>query len=92
MLYLFEKNSLIYLKPNINNQNLKGNQNLDGEPLEILRDCIEFLNNYILKPEKEDSKLKEICKLFCLGYIKVFCYNFIKMFNAKNLTLKNQGK
>ena len=83
LLYLFEKNSLIYLKPNFNNQNVKSNQNIESAPLEILKDCIEFLNNYILKPGKEDSKLKEICKLFCLGYIKTYCYTFIKMLSAK---------
>ena len=86
LLYLFEKNSLIYLKPILNNQNI------DGEPLEFLKDCIEFLNNYILKPEKEDSKLKEICKLFCLGYIKTYCYTFIKMLNAKKPNCKEPLK
>ena len=86
LLYLFEKNSLIYLKPILNNQNI------DGEPLEILKDCFEFLNNYILKPEKEDSKLKEICKLFCLGYIKTYCYTFIKMLSAKKPNCKEPLK
>jgi hypothetical protein len=35
LLYLFEKNSLIYLKPNLNNQNVKANQNIESTSLEI---------------------------------------------------------
>ena len=52
LLYLFEKNSLIYLKPNLNNQNVKANQNIESTSLEILKDCFAFLNYYILNPEK----------------------------------------
>ena len=92
LLYLFEKNSLIYLKQNLNNQNVKANQNIESTPLEILKDCIAFLNYYILKPGKEDSKLKEICKLFCLGYIKTYCYNFIKMLSVKKPNCKDPKK
>lgn len=53
--------------------------------MEIFKGCIEFLNYYISKPDKVASKLKEIGKLFCLGYIKVYLNNFIKILeNDKN--------
>jgi len=72
LLYFFEKNSLIYLK---------ANENIEDEPLEILKKCVEFLYYYIFKKEKVALKLKEICKLFCLGYIKTYIYTFINKFN-----------
>ena len=69
LLYLFEKNSLIYLKSN--------KKSLDKEPMEIFKDCNKFLENKD-KSEKYYDKLKNIAKLFCLGFIKAFCYTFIK--------------
>ena len=69
LLYLFEKNSLIYLKTN--------KKSLDKEPMEIFKDCNKFLENKD-KSEKYYDKLKNIAKLFCLGFIKAFCYTFIK--------------
>ena len=72
LLYFFEKNSLIYLK---------ANKNIEDEPLEILKECVNFLYYYIFKKEIIASKLKEICKLFCLGYIKTYSYSFINKFN-----------
>ena len=70
-MYFFEKNILIYLKN-------KKAENLEDEPLKILKECINFLNYYIAKPDKIASKLKEIGKLYSLGYIRVFAYTFIK--------------
>ena len=89
LLYFFEKNSLNYLTVNSNKKNKeKKNEekiNEEDEPLEILKGCIEFLNYYISKPDKVASKLKEIGKLFCLGYIKAYINNFFKMIdNDKN--------
>ena len=78
LLYLFEKNSLIYY-----NYILKNKKNLDDEPLKIFQECIEYLNLYIDNSKKIEAKLKELCKLFCLGYIKSFCFTFTKMFNDK---------
>ena len=84
LLYFFEKNSLNYLKISSNKKN-KEKKNEEDEPLEILEGCIEFLNYYISKPDKVASKLKEIGKLFCLGYIKAYISNFIKILdNDKN--------
>jgi len=78
LLYFFEKNSLNYLKVNLNKKD-KDKKNEEDESLEIFKGCIEFLNYYISKPDKVASKLKEIGKLFCLGYIKAYLNNFIKM-------------
>ena len=86
LLYFFEKNSLNYLKFNLNKKDKdKDKKNEEDESLEIFKGCIEFLNYYISKPDKVASKLKEIGKLFCLGYIKVYLNNFIKILeNDKN--------
>ena len=89
-LYLFENKSLNYYNYIFEN-NLKI-INLEDKPLEILKDCIEFLEYYINKPKMLANKLKEICKLFCLGYIKAFCYTFIKMFNDNNPKWKDPKK
>ena len=89
LLYFFEKNSLIYLNYILNDKEVKLNLEDDEVkdkkdkiikgPLQIFKDCIQFLQYYISKPEKFESKSKEICKLFCLGYIRVYCFTFINM-------------
>ena len=84
LLYLFEKNSLNYFKNILNNSKVK--VNLDDEPFKILKDCIEFLEHYIMNinnPNKIKSKAKDFCKLFCLGFIKTFCYTMFKNDNPK---------
>ena len=93
LLYFFEKNSINYLgniinskKENIIEVNGKKKKEviiikLENEPLNILKDCYEFLKLYIYSPNKLDAKfLKEICKIFCLAYIKVYINTFIKSF------------
>ena len=90
LLYFFEKNSLIYLKNVLNSKKVQ--INIEDEPLEILKECIQFLDNYILKQKFLDKKLKECSKLFCLGYIKVYVYMFIKMFNDEKPKCKNTKK
>jgi hypothetical protein len=57
---------------------------LENAPLTILKDCIELLNFYVNEPNKLENKLKEIGKLFCLGYIKSYIYTFIKSFEDEN--------
>ena len=72
LLYLFEKNSLNYLKKRVY---------LDEEPFKILKDCIDYLEQYYNNTKNPDNikiKSKDFCKLFCLGYIKTYCYT---MFN-----------
>ena len=80
LLYLFEKNSLIYydiLK------NKKKPMLLEEEPFTIFKENVKYLVDYMNQKLKKDDKNKEFCKIFCLGYVKTFCYVFIKMFNAK---------
>jgi hypothetical protein len=50
--------------------------------LDILKDCTKFLNDFIEHPKEiEKKKIKNISKLFCIGYIKAFCSTFVKMFD-----------
>ena len=101
LLYFFEKNSLNYLnniigtKKEIVKENKKKESiiiNLEDEPLDILKDCIELLNFYIFEPKKLKSELKEIGKLYCLGYIKSFMYTFIKGFDDDKYKSKEPNK
>ena len=86
IIYLYEKNALIYFQNILNNKKEKEKIYFDGEPLDILKDCIEYLCNYLNKTEKKKSlqKMKEQTKLFCLSYIKTYSNQFIKMFKDKN--------
>ena len=65
---------------------------MENEPLDILKDCIEVLSFYIFEPKTLESKLKEIDKLYCLGYIKSFMYTFIKGFNDDKYKSKAPNK
>ena len=87
--YMFEKNSLVFLN---NAFEKEENINIEDEPLLILMECIKFLENYISKPEDMENKLKDLCKLFCLSYIKIYCYIFINMFNNPKPKYKNPKK
>jgi len=90
LLYFFEKNSLNYLKNNLKNKNEE--VYLEDEPLEILKICIKFLENYINESENIASKLKQLCKLSCFGYIKTYCYSFIETFNDVKPKFKDPKK
>ena len=98
LLYLFEKNSLIYIQNILKNKNEKEKEKnkiyLDDEPLDILKECIESLENYLNNKEKKKSaaKNKEISKLFCLSYIKIFITIFIKIFKDENTKWKDPAK
>jgi hypothetical protein len=83
LLYFFENSSLNYLR---SKKEIKGSNNeikkvpldLEEEPFTILKDCYQFLNDYISNPEKFNSQKKEICKLYCIGYIKTYIFKFAK--------------
>ena len=90
LLYFFEKNALNYLENIINHK--KETIKLEDEPLDILKECYDVLNIYIFEPKKLYSKLKEIGKLFCLGYIKSYIHTFIKTFENKEHKLYNPQK
>ena len=88
LLYLFEKNILIYL----NNILYDKKSAMETEPLEILKQCIKFLETYIFKQKKDPSLLNKTTKLFCLGYIKVYLYTFICKFNENSFLFRNIKK
>ena len=100
LLYFFEKNSLNYLNNIINSKKeiKKDNKKqtvlikLEDEPLDILKECYKVLDYYIFEPKKLDKKLKEICILFCLGYIKTYIHTFIKTFEDKETKFKESKK
>ena len=101
LLYFFEKNALNYMENIINSRKEIINDKkkketkiikLEDEPLDILRDCCEFCNIYIFEPKKIASKLKEIGKLFCLGYIKIYFYTFIKTFEDEHPKFNDHKK
>ena len=80
LLLFFEKNSIIYLNNALYDK--KEPILLEKEPLDILKDCTKFLNDFIEHPKEiEKKKIKNISKLFCIGYIKAFCSTFVKMFD-----------
>ena len=87
LLYLFEKNSLIYLNNTLYDK-VKP-ELLDGVPLIIFKEHIKFLEDYTYAPKKLEGKLKHICKLYCLGYIKLFLYTFIRMFEETPPKIKD---
>jgi len=100
LLYFFEKNALNYLdnilnsKKEIINDKIKETViiKLEDEPLDILKDCYEVLNFYIFEPKKLDSKLKEIGKLYCLGYIKSYIHTFVKTFEDEKPKFNDPNK
>ena len=65
---------------------------LEDEPLDILKDCYEVLNFYNFEPKKLDSKLKEIGKLYCLGYIKSYIHTFVKTFEDEKPKFNDPNK
>ena len=97
LLFFFEKNSLNYLNNIINSKKeiKKDNKKqtviikLENEPLDILKDCYKILQYYIFEPKKLESKLKEICILFCLGYTKTYIHTFIKAYEDKDSKFEN---
>ena len=92
LLYFFEKNSIIYLKNALYNQ--EETKLLEKEPLEIFIDCVNLLDDFINNPKKLEEKdsINYITKLYSLGYIKVYCFTFIKMFDEPEPKFKEPEK
>ena len=97
LLYYFEKNSFMYFDNIFNGEekiylnseeNIKEDKKIIG-PLKLFSDCINYLNDYINKKYKEN---KNICKLFCIGYIKAYCYTFIHLSDSGSPYLKEKIK
>jgi len=80
LLYFFEKNSFIYLK----NVLYHGKELLEKQPMDIFKECIDFLEIIKKRNNKYEKKNIYITRLFCLGYIKAYSFAFIKMFDADN--------
>ena len=93
LLCFFEKNSLIYFN-NIyyDSKETKDTYLMEKEPMDIFKDCINFLQDLRDRNNKYDRKNKYVTKLFCLGYIKIFCHIFIKMFGDDDVKFKEPEK
>ena len=91
LLYFFEKNSQVYLN-NVFNDKTKNT--LDQDPLIFFNSTSEFLFHFLYEPKLIESKNNiNLCKLFCIGYIKIFCYTFITMINNnKKEKIKDTSK
>ena len=100
LLYFFEKNSLNYLNNIINSKKeiKKDNKKksivikLENKTKNIITENYKILEYYIFEPKKLDSKSKDLCVLFCLGYIKTYIHTFIKTFEDKEPRFKNSKK
>ena len=92
LLYLFEKNSFIYLRSVLYDESEP--LLLEAGPMEILKKCCNSLQDFIEEDKKDenDKNNKFITKLFCLGYIRVFCYFFIKLFDEDKSKFKEPEK
>ena len=101
LLYYFEKNSLMYFNDIFNGKEKLLFDNNDEEdkktkkstgPLKLFNKCIKYLSDYNKRIEKFSGKNKNICKFFCLGYIRAYCYKFIDLINSDSSNLENATK
>ena len=92
LLYYFEKNSHIYLYNILNTGKKEIKEYLEDEPLEVLKECVKFLDNYNSKSANIKDKKKNICKLFSIGYIKSYLYSFISSTNDINPKFRDSKK
>ena len=84
MIYLFERNSLIYLKKFSDVKTFIKESEKEGH-LMIFKECNKFLDKF----NHINEGLTYITKLFCIGYIKSFYYTFIKMHDKNKFNPKN---
>ena len=92
LLYFCEKNSFIYLRSVLYDESEP--LLLEAEPMEILKKCCKFLQDFIEEDKKDEigKNNQFIIKLFCLGYIRVFCYFFTKVFDDDKSKFKEPEK
>ena len=90
LLYFFEKNSNIFIDRIMNEKNKnKVIMTLDNEDiLNVFQKSIKFLDDYN-NPKKYKDKNRNVCKLFCIGFIKTFCYYFINFLQNSNSKIEN---
>ena len=100
LLYYFEKNSLINFhnifhdkeKILFENDQEKPKDHPPYGPLKLFKECVKYLNKYLNEIKKLNNKNKNICKLFCIGYIKSFCYTFINLIESCSPNLEDVSK
>ena len=96
LLYYFEKNSLMYFN-NIFHGKEKILLENDEEkpiygPLKMFKECIKFLNNFKKGSHNIEGKNKNLCKLFCIGYIKSYCFTYFNLLDTCSPKLENDLK
>ena len=78
ILYLFEKITCVFLDKYLNIEN---NALDDEQTLNIFKECMKYLKDYMENNERIRNNNKIITKLFCLAYIRVYCFVFILLFD-----------
>jgi len=61
-------------------------------PLKLFNKCVKYLIDYNKDNEKFEGKNKNICKLFCLGYIRAYCNKFIDLIDSESQNLGDISK
>ncbi len=61
-------------------------------PLKLFSKCVKYLIDYNKGNSKLEGKNKNICKLFCLGYIRAYCSTFIDLIDSSSPNLKDAKK
>ena len=101
LLYYFEKNSFMYfhdifyekekfLLDNDDNEDKEAKKSMG--PLKLFNNCVKILNDYYKGKNQLNDKNKNMCKLFCLGYIRAYCYMFTKLIYPGSSNLGNSSK
>ena len=102
LLYYFEKNALMYFNDVFHGKDiilLENDEEIEdnkGEkkigPLKLFNKCVKYLLDYNKGNTKLDGKNKNICKLFCIGYIRVYCWKFIDLIDSGSPHLEDASK
>ncbi len=61
-------------------------------PLSLFNKCVKYLLDYNKGNKKLEGKIKNLCKLFCLGYIRAYCYKFIDLIDLDSPNLGDISK
>ena len=61
-------------------------------PLKLFNKCVKYLIDYKKGNNKLDRKNKNICKLFCLGYLRAYCSTFVDLIDSSSKNLKDISK
>ena len=96
LIYYFEKNSFIYFNNIFQKKILFENDEEKKReyygPLKLFKDCASFLNEYRKGDNNNEKKNKNLCKLFCIGYIRAYCYKFIQLIDSRSPYLGKETK